>query len=201
MIRFAMLLIVPLSCLVACGDDSNDNDTDDTPLTDWQGTWQAAEPLFRDPGTDSAYQAIHDLRPEYSVDEIRGLFLSTADVDYTSLEVGPSTLTFLDGTSTVCEGRYAVAADGSDEQHSDFELVSELAGDCERYTTVSATGQLPVDPEVHFHIVTGDSSGPLHPPPWNPSVWTPTTTADFFAAMFEQQAPMIADALPPKDDG
>jgi len=198
--RRALLSIVSLFLVAACGSSSPEEP--DAPLATWQGTWQAAEPLFLDDAADAAYQAIHDLRPEYSADEIEALFVGTADVDYTSLRVGLDSLTFLDGGTVVCAGRYrnSGSPDGGllagPESYYDFALVEQTAGDCGSYETVSITGPLPEDGEVHFHIVTGTSAGRLRPPPWNPSVWTPTTTGAWFAQRFQAAAPAIAGSLP-----
>jgi len=197
-VRRALLSIVSLFLLAAC-DDSN---SPDTPLAAWQGTWQAAEPLFLDDATDAAYEAIHDLRPEYSAEEVEALFVGTVDVDYTSLRIDPNSLTFLDGATVVCAGRYRLSGSpdagllAGPESYNDFTLVEQSAGDCGSYDIVSMTGLLPEDGEVHFHIVTGTSSGRLRPPPWNPSVWTPTTTPAWFAQKFQMAARAIASSLP-----
>lgn len=201
--RSLLMMVVPL-LLAACGGGSTDHD--DAPLAAWQGDWQAAEPLFLDAAADAAYRAVHDLRPEYSVDEIRALFRDTADVDYTSLHVDSSSLRFSDGPGVVCEGRYAAshaAGEGGDaepnpESYTDFTLVRQTAGDCANYQTVSITSLLPSGTSVHFHIVTSGSAGRLHPPPWNPSVWPTSTTPESFAQMFVAAAPAIAGSLPPK---
>lgn len=202
--RRLLLIIVPVFALAACGTDSSE--AEDAPLQTWEGTWQAAEPLFRDDAVTAAYQAIHDLRPEYSVDEIRAMFIATADVDYTSLRVEGNTLTFLDGARVVCSGRYRAAnspgagdggAAGGPESYTDFALVEQTGGDCASYNTVSVTGLLEADDPVHhFHIVTKTTAGPLFPPPWNPSVWTSATTAAAFAQRFQAAAPAIASSLP-----
>jgi hypothetical protein len=186
-------LLLPLSVVVACGSDE--------PLELWAGTWQAAEPMFRDPAADAAYQAIHDLRPEYSVDEIRQLFISTADVDYTALRVEGGTLTFLDGATTLCAAEYSTAVanpgvGGGPETYTDFHLEGQPSGDCTSYQTVSLTSLLVEDSQTHVHIVTSTSAGRLHPPPWNPSVWSPTTTAAWFAGALQAQAGAIAASLP-----
>ena len=192
--------VVPLllSALVACAEPEDGDD-----LLTWEGSWQAAELLFLDEATDVAYEAIHELRPEYSVEELRGLFVATADVDYSTLEVAPDTLTFVDGSATRCAGRYHDLRDTlptstptGPESFQDFELIEELEGDCSDYEAVSITALLPEGDEAHFHIITGDEAGPLLPPPWNPSVWTTTTTPAFFAEMLEAAAPGIASALP-----
>lgn len=191
-------VIIPLVALASCGTDASETE-------EWEGTWQAAEPLFRDDAVTVGYEAIHDLRPEYSVDELRAMFAAMVDVDYTSLRVEPNTLTFLDGTRVVCAARYrAAAADSADgsaaadaESYTDLTLVEHLDGDCASYSTVSVTGLLdPENPDHHFHIVTKTTSGPLFPPPWNPSVWTPSTTAATFAQMLLAAAPTIASSLP-----
>jgi Zn/Cd-binding protein ZinT len=202
--RHLLSIILPLFTFVACG--ANSTEPEEAPFETWEGTWQAAEPMYRDDAITIAYQGIHDLRPEYSVEEIQGLFIATADVDYTSLRVESNTLTFLRGTKVICSARYhAATADGvSDagaaagpESYTDFKLVDATGGDCAQYNTVSLTGLLDAEsPDHHFHIITKTKSGPLFPPPWNPSVWTPSTTASSFAEMFLAAAPAIAGSLP-----
>jgi hypothetical protein len=202
--RRLLLVVVPLFALAACGTDSSE--AEDAPLKTWEGTWQAAEPLFRDDAVTVAYQAIHDMRPEYSVDELRAMFVATADVDYTSLRVEANALTFLDGTRVICSGRYRAANDAGagdggasagPESYTDFALVKQTGGDCASYSTVSVTALLDAEnPVHHFHIVTKTTSGPLFPPPWNPSVWTAATTAASFAELFKAAAPAIASSLP-----
>jgi hypothetical protein len=200
--RRLLPFIVSLSALAACGTDSSE--AEDAPLRTWEGTWQAAEPLSRDDAVNVIWQQIHDLRPEYSVAEIRAIFIATVDVDYTSLRVEPNTLTFLDGTRVVCSGRYRAAnspgaGDGGagPESYTDLTLVEQSGGSCASYNTVSVTGLLDAaNPVHHFHIVTKTTSGPLFPPPWNPSVWTPATTVASFVELFKAAAPAIAKALP-----
>lgn len=192
-------LLVPLALAAGCDERT------DAPLSTWVGSWQAAEPLFLDPAANAAYEAVHDLRPEYAVDEIRALFVESADVDYTVLRVEERTLRFSDGSTVVCAGEYASpgGASGLDggfapspESYVDVTLTRELEGDCEPYSTVSLTALLPEGAEAHFHIVTSSPSGRLRPPPWNPSVWTTTTTAEYFAEGLEAAAPAIASSLP-----
>jgi len=201
--RRQLVLIAPLFALAACGSETP---APEAPLTIWEGTWQAVEPLFRDAALNVGYQAIHDLRPEYSVDEIKASFVATADVDYTSLRVQSNTLTFLDGTRVVCSARYRAASSGDTgdggamagpESYTDFTLVEQTGGDCSSYKTVSMTALLDVEgPVFHFHIVTGTASGPLRPAPWKPSVWTTATTAASFAQKLQAAAPAIASSLP-----
>lgn len=190
-------LVLPLCLFTACGT------APPSPLSTWVGTWRAVESLFLDAAVDPAYQAIHDLRPEYSVDEIRALFVSSADVDYTSLRFEANALTVLDGSTTLCAGQYAQVGGAADagsapgpENYTDFTLVEQTAGHCSAYDTVSITALLSEAPEIHFHIVTGTASGRLRPPPWNPSVWTLTTTPMFFAQRLQSAAPAIANSLP-----
>lgn len=184
--------------LAACGTDPADADV--APLEAWKGTWQAAETFYRDDAASGVYQAIHDLRPEYTVDEIEALFIATADVDYSTLRVEADTLSFLDGATVVCAGRYrgavSAAAPGP-ESTTDFTLAERSAGDCASYSTVTVTALLhPENPDHHFHIVTKTATGPLFPPPWNPSVWTMSTTATSFAQSFQAAVPAIASSLP-----
>lgn len=192
-------MLVVVLALPACSDDSAEGE----PAFDtWGGTWQAAEPFFSDPAADPVYAAVHELRPEYSVEEIEALFVATADVDYTSLQITSNQLAFIDGATTVCSGRYvATTEEGGSETFdggADFDLQEQVDGDCTNYRSVSFTRLQYVSDEVHFHVKTGNEAGVLHPPPWNPSVWTPSTTAAFFAEGLSASVEAAAQSLPEK---
>ena len=189
-------VVASLLVLAACGSDTSGDD--DALFATWAGSWQAVEPLFRDDSFGEVVRAIQGLRPDYDAEEIEGLFLATADVDYTSFEAESNTLAFLDGDRVVCSGRYEPGDVGftlGPEGYTDFALTEETGGDCSSYVRVSISDVLP-EPGTHFHVVTGTSSGPLNPPPWNPSVWPSTTTSESFTQLFLGEAPDIASALP-----
>ena len=190
--RHLLLSAAILASLTGCEPSAS-------PLLLWEGSWQAAEPLFLDPAADSAYRAVQELRPGYELDEIRAIVAASSDVDYTSLEVTADTLTFLDGAETLCAGRYAAAgpdAGGTPGAAEHLTLVETIEGDCGPYQSASLGGLVPEGDDVHFHIVTGPASGPSMPPPWNPAVWSETMTPERFAAGLEAAAPNSANLLP-----
>jgi len=51
---------------------------------------------------------------------------------------------------------------------------------------------------IHFHIPNGTAAGPSRPAPWNPSVWSTSTTPELFAEAAMGAVPFFASALPPR---
>lgn len=198
-----IVLFVSVGCsLAGCGDD----DAKPAPLAPWNGSWRAIETYMRGSAFEPVAAAIHELRPEYTSQEIQNIFAAGHDVDFTDLVVGDDSLTFSDGSTVVCAGRYE-AATGHDDHHDDashdhhgatfvFHLVEARGGDCAAYQEV-AFGSEPeavADPAgsvAHFHLL----AGPARPAPWSPGVMTPIESARFTSNQLPN-APAYAQGLP-----
>jgi Zn/Cd-binding protein ZinT len=209
LLRPFAFLITSTVCSVAllgCGGDSSESP--DAPFTAWIGPWRATETYMRSSAFNPVAEAIREMRPEYTAEEIKEIFAAGHDVDFTDLVVSAGSLTFTDATRVVCAGRYEAGTrheDGHDgDEHDEhgatftFHLVETLGGDCSAYATV-AFGS---DPQVlsdrdgeyaHFHL----QAGAPRPAPWSPAVLTPIS-AERFTETQLANASAYALGLPPK---
>jgi len=176
-------------------------------LAPYARTWQAAEPLYRDDAFNPVAEAVHAMRPEYSVQEIEDLLVVPADVDYTLLRVEGQTITFLNGATVLCAGRYSprvahdhASADAGAHEHASraFDLVATSEGECSTYALLDISVIEVHGSRPHFHIIHGTTSGPLRPRPWNPAAWPTEMTPSEFAAAAMGAVSFFASALPPR---
>ena len=167
---------------LAAGCEDSNSTADESPegaLVPYAGTWQPAEPLYRNDAFNPVADAVRVTRPEYSAQEIKDYLASAfSDVDYTTLRVEGQSITFLSGTTTLCAGRYSPRAAhehqqgdaGGHDQHESrvFDLVSPTAGSCDTYAQLNVSALELHGTTSHFHVSYGQTSGLLRPPPWNP---------------------------------
>lgn len=180
-------------------------------LEPYASTWQAAEPLYRDDAFVAVAEAVHERRPEYSVQELRESFAALVDVDYTALRVEGATITFSNATAVLCAGRYSPRTE-HDHDHADagagshshehqaqaFQLVATVDGDCSSYAALEISALETHGPNSHFHIVHGTASEPMRPAPWSPAVWPMDMTPAAFAELAMGAVSFFASSLPAK---
>ena len=209
--QIAFLFAFVACSLAFLGCSSGSSEPADAPLTAWSGSWRAIETYMRSSAFDPVAQAIHEQRPEYTAEEIKAIFAAGHDVDFTDLVVTDDSLTFTDGATVVCAGKYE--SDGSHAEGHDpeaaadhdhhgatftFRLLEARGGECWAYATVAFGSEPEVASDAegeyaHFHL----QAGPPRPAPWSPGVVTPITP-DRFTKTQLANASAYAQGLPPK---
>lgn len=208
--NFIFMIILSSSIFItSCGDESNpaepgpgSSELDDSDpagsstLEPWSGSWRSGESLALSEPMEVVIAAIQEQRTDYTVEEVRDFVQSLITVNFSELEISPPTITFYSGDEILCEAAYTDITPNTNSENVEWQVQEVSQGDCTDYEYLYVSNIISTPPENHFHLRYGPTAEPLFELPWNPSIWSASTTPEWFAEYFSQSVDRLASVLP-----